>query len=154
MTPAPSTVASTPVQGVPFAAHTKVEICSSENGTASTRIPDATELTNHVGSVHAGALFTVGETASGRALMSALGDLLGHARVLVRKAEIRYLRLARGAITAHATLARPADEIRAQLRESHRADFSIGVRLLDPAGEAVAQMDVDWNISIRPAAAP
>lgn len=128
---------------VPFAAHARVEALAP----GRTRIPDAPELTNHIGSVHAGALFTVAESASGGAMMAAFGDLVAAgARPLVRRSEIRYLRVARGSITADASPAEPVDAVRARFAAAGRADFQVLVALADEGGQAVAEMDVIWNL--------
>jgi acyl-coenzyme A thioesterase PaaI-like protein len=132
---------------VPFAAHAKVEALAAPPGIGRARIPDAPELTNHIASVHAGALFTVAESASGAAMMAGFGDLVaGGVRPLVRRSEIRYLRIARGVIVAEATPAEPVEAIRARLAETGRADFEVKVALTDAAGERVAEMDVTWNL--------
>jgi acyl-coenzyme A thioesterase PaaI-like protein len=135
---------------VPFADHARVETLSAgpEGGVA--RIPDAPELTNHIASVHAGALFTLGETASGAAMLGAFADLMGQVRPVTRSSEIRYLRIARGAIEARGVLAEPATAIRARLDEAGKVDFAVDVALTDAAGEKVAEMTVTWNLSRRP----
>jgi acyl-coenzyme A thioesterase PaaI-like protein len=128
---------------VPFAAHAMVEILAP----GRTRIPDALELTNHIGSVHAGALFTVAETASGGAMVAAFGDLLAAgARPLVRRSEIRYLRVARGAIVAQASPAEPVEAVRARYAQAGKADFQLAVALADADGQTVAEMDVTWTL--------
>ena len=65
-------------QAVPFAGHLGLEITSISEGEAVVRLPERPELTNHVGSQHAGALFTLAETASGAAFVGAFfsGSLL------------------------------------------------------------------------------
>ncbi len=54
-----------------------LEISSVGAGEATVRLPERPELTNHVGSQHAGALFTVAEYASGAAFVSAFAERLG-----------------------------------------------------------------------------
>ena len=61
---------------------------------------------NHVQSQHAGALFTAGEAASGAAFISAFAERMGDITPLAEKAEIAYLKIARGDITATGTFAR------------------------------------------------
>ena len=61
-------------QAVPFAGHLGLEITSIAEGEAVVRLPERPELTNHVGSQHAGALFTVAETASGAAFVAAFAE--------------------------------------------------------------------------------
>ena len=64
------------------------------------RLPDRAELTNHVGSQHAGALFTVAEAASGAAFLGAFADRLAEVTPLARSAEISYEKIAKGPIEA------------------------------------------------------
>jgi len=140
----------TPVLGpVPFADHARVETLAAGPEGGLARIPEATELTNHIASVHAGALFTVGETASGAAMLGAFADLIGQVRPVTRKSEIRYLRIARGEITARPWLGEPADVVRTRLEAHGRVDFDVEVALSNLAGETVAEMTVTWNLSRR-----
>lgn len=137
---------------VPFAHHARVERLDATR----TRIPDAPELTNHIGSVHAGALFTLAETASGGAMMASFGAAVGEGvRPLVRRSEIRYLRVARGEIIATARIAEPAEAIADRLARDGRTDFEVAVALTDAEGQTVAEMDVTWNLARprQPAAA-
>ena len=67
-------------------------------------LPERAELTNHVGSQHAGALFTVAETASGAAFVGAFAERLGEVTPLARSAEISYEKIAKGPIEASARL--------------------------------------------------
>jgi acyl-coenzyme A thioesterase PaaI-like protein len=50
-------------EAVPFARHLGLEISSIGEGGAMVRLPDRPELTNHVGSQHAGALLTAADAA-------------------------------------------------------------------------------------------
>ena len=83
-------------QAVPFAGHLGLEITSVAEGEAVVRLPERAELTNHVGSQHAGALFTVAETASGAAFVGAFAERLGEVTPLARSAEISYEKIAKG----------------------------------------------------------
>ncbi len=148
--PSPSSATTRPLGAVPFADHAKVETLAAGPEGGLARIPEAAELTNHIASVHAGALFTVGETASGAAMLGAFADLIGQVRPVTRASEIRYLRIARGEITASAALAEPAEAVRARLEARGKVDFAVEVVLTDPVGETVAEMTVTWNLSRRP----
>lgn len=136
-----------PLGRVPFADHARVETLAAGPDAGLARIPEAAELTNHIASVHAGALFTVGETASGAAMLGAFGDLMGGVRAVTRKSEIRYRRIALGEINARAVLGEPAGAVRARLAEAGKADFDVEVVLANTAGETVAEMSVTWNLA-------
>src|SRR6185312_8922142 len=96
-------------QAVPFAGHLGLEITSVAEGEAVALLPERPELTNHVSSQHAGALFTVAETASGAAFVGAFAERMGDVTPLARSADISYEKIANGPIEAKATLGVPAD---------------------------------------------
>src|SRR5918996_1103660 len=89
---------------VPFVGHLGIEIVEVGPGEAIVRLPSRPELTNHVGSQHAGALFTAAETASGAAFVGAFAERLGEVTPLARRAEISYEKIAKGPIKARAKL--------------------------------------------------
>src|SRR4051794_23587239 len=66
---------------------------------------------NHVGTVHAGALFTLGEAASGVAIARQVLSVLGGAMPVTKTASIAYRRPARGRIRATAGVAESVDAI-------------------------------------------
>ena len=107
---------------------------------------DAQTLHNHVGTVHAGALFTLGEAASGVAIARNVAAALGGAMPVTRSASIAYKRPARGRIRATAGLAEPVDTISARLQRDGKASFDVNVALVDDAGTEVATMTVAWYV--------
>ena len=131
---------------IPFNQHVGLEVLEVGPGTGSVRLPDEPHLTNHVGSQHAGALFSAGEAASGAAFVGAFAEHLGLLTPLAKSASIEYLKLAKGPITATGMLERDVDELISEVDESGRAEFPIGVSLTDSEGTEVARMTVDWHI--------
>ena len=113
---------------------------------ATAVLPDNPELHNHVGSQHAGALFTVAETASGAAFVGAFAERMGEVRPLARSAEISYDRIAKGEITARARLGVPAEEALATLDADGVVEFPCEIELSDGAGEKVATATVRWHV--------
>jgi uncharacterized protein (TIGR00369 family) len=141
-------------QAVPFAGHLGLEIESVGAGEATVRLPERPELTNHVGSQHAGALFTVAENASGAAFVGAFAERLGEVTPLARSAEISYEKIARGPIEARAVLGMPGDEILATLDADGKVEFPCEIELLDGHGQRVAAATVHWHVRLnKPAAA-
>lgn len=138
---------------VPFAGHVGAVVESVGAGECVVTLPDEPHLRNHVGSLHAGALFTAAETASGGAFVGAFAEQMGGLRPLVREASIRYSKVARGPITARAAFATPIDEVRAALDRDGRADFDVDVTLSDAEGVDVAALQVRWNVKVLAAAA-
>jgi uncharacterized protein (TIGR00369 family) len=141
-------------QAVPFAGHLGLEIARVAEGEASVRLPERAELTNHVGSQHAGALFTVAETASGAAFVGAFAERLGDVTPLARAAEISYLKIAKGPIEASARLGVPAAEALAALDEEGKVVFPCEIELTDAAGERVATATVQWHVRLNQPAEP
>jgi uncharacterized protein (TIGR00369 family) len=134
---------------VPYIAHIGIEVTEMSEGAATAVLPDRPELHNHVGSQHAGALFGVAETASGAAFVGAFALRMGDVTPLARSAEISYVKVARGAIEARATLGMPAAEALAKLDADGRVDFSVEVELTDAEGDVVATATVDWNVRLK-----
>jgi uncharacterized protein (TIGR00369 family) len=147
-------IAAGMTQAVPFAGHLGLEIASVAAGEAVVRLPERAELTNHVGSQHAGALFTAAETASGAAFVGAFAERLGDVTPLASSAEISYEKIARGPIEATARLGMAAEEALATLDAEGKVEFPCEVELADGSGLRVATATVHWHVRLnKPAAA-
>lgn len=131
---------------VPFATHAGVEIVSLENGAASARLPQSDTSINHIGSQHAGALFTLGEAASGAAMSGAVADQLMSIRPVAAKASINYLKIAKGTIAAFAKTSLPGDAIKEGLAKDGKIQFDVTVSLRDQSEREVATMTVAWHL--------
>ena len=136
-------------QAVPFAGHLNVQITEITEGEATVLLPDLPELKNHVGSQHAGALFTAAETASGAAFVGAFAERMGDVTPLARSAEIAYERIANGEITAKATLGVDAAEALATLDAEGKVEFPCQVELSDADGQRVATATVHWHVRLK-----
>jgi uncharacterized protein (TIGR00369 family) len=136
-------------QVVPFVGHLGMEITSISEGEAVVVLPERTELTNHVGSQHAGALFTVAETASGAAFVGAFAERMGDVTPLARSAEIAYEKIARGPITANAKLGVGASEALRTLDTEGKVEFPCEIELTDQAGNRVATATVRWHVRLK-----
>jgi uncharacterized protein (TIGR00369 family) len=136
-------------QAVPFAAHLGLEIATIAEGEAVVRLPERHDLTNHVGSQHAGALFTVAETASGAAFVGAFAERMGDITPLVRSADIEYLKVAKGPIEAKAKLGVAKDEALATLDSEGKVEFPCEIKLTDREGTPVATATVRWHLRLK-----
>jgi acyl-coenzyme A thioesterase PaaI-like protein len=136
-------------QAVPFAGHLNVQITEISEGEATVLLPDLPELKNHVGSQHAGALFTAAETASGAAFVGAFAERMGDVTPLARSAEIAYEKIANGEITAKATLGVDATEALATLDAEGKVEFPCEVELSDGDGQRVATATVHWHVRLK-----
>ena len=133
---------------VPYNAHLGLEYTSLEPGRSVVRLPDDDHLRNHVGSQHAGALFSVAEAASGGAFVSVFAERLGDITPLASRASILYTKIARGPIDAEATLGQ-GDDLLAQLDSEGRVSFPVEVELRDRDGDTVASATVEWHVRLN-----
>ena len=109
-------------------------------------LPDQPDFHNHVAGPHAGAMFTLAESASGAIVLAAFGDQLGRAVPLAVRAEIGYTKLAMGPVTATATLGRPAAEVVAELDAGQRPEFPVEVSIRREDGAETAHMAIVWTL--------
>lgn len=136
-------------QAVPFAGYLGLEITKVGEGEAVVRLPERDELKNHVGSQHAGGLFTVAEAASGAAFVGAFAERLGEVTPLARNAEISYEKLAKGPIDAKATLGVDRGEALATLDADGKVVFPCEIELTDSEGRRVATATVHWHVRLN-----
>ncbi|HEY6549565.1 MAG TPA: DUF4442 domain-containing protein [Solirubrobacterales bacterium] len=139
---------------VPFAGHLGLEITHVAEGEALVLLPESHELTNHVGSQHAGALFTVAETASGAAFVGAFAERMGDVTPLARNAEISYEKIAKGPIEASAKLGVDPAAALATLDAEGKVVFPCEVELNDADGQRVATAIVQWHVRLNKPAEP
>jgi len=131
---------------IPFNTHIGLEVVEVADGRGVVRLPDSDDLHNHVGSQHAGGLFAAGEAASGAAFMGAFAEHLGGLTPLARSAEIDYRKLAKGPITATATLGEDVDGLLAKLESDGKVEFPVAIEMEDGDGQVVAGMTVRWHV--------
>lgn len=134
---------------VPFAKYLGVELKEVTRGHAVALLPDRPELLNHIATQHAGALFALGETASGGAMAGAFAPIILEVRPVASEATIHYLKPARGAIEAEATLTGDPDLLMSELQSEGRVRFPVAVALRNAAGDKVAELEVQWHVSMK-----
>lgn len=133
-------------QAVPFARHAGVKLTHVESGLARAELEQTPASANHIGTQHAGALFTLGETASGGAMAGMFADRILEVRPIAGEAQVRYTRLAKGRITAEARVAGARDSIIATLEREKKVAFDVTVTMSDADGKEVATMRVSWTV--------
>jgi uncharacterized protein (TIGR00369 family) len=132
---------------VPFNQALGIEIVDIGDRHASVRLPEDDRLLNHVGTQHAGALFTAGEWATGIAMSALLGDRVTSSVLLAERAEIAYRAPASGPIVA---TARPrSTDVLERLDADGRVRVTVDAGLVDRHGTVVAEMSVDWYAKPR-----
>jgi acyl-coenzyme A thioesterase PaaI-like protein len=133
-------------QAIPFNVHVGLETVTVAPDHGIVKLPDSPNLHNHVGSQHAGALFSLGEAASGAAFVGAFVELMGEITPLAESAEIAYRKLAKGEITATARFTEDRDALIARLNDEGRIRFPIAVEMANADGVLVAEMTVSWYV--------
>lgn len=133
-------------QAIPYNNHLGLEYLEVGDGRGVVRLPDDAALHNHVGSQHAGALFSAAEAASGGAFVGAFVEHMAGLVPLARSAEINYLKLARGPIDATATLSEDRSALVERLESDGKVEFPVTVELTDSGGQKVAEMTVNWHV--------
>jgi uncharacterized protein (TIGR00369 family) len=133
---------------VPLVATLGMEYVELSPTRAVVRLPDRAELHNHVGGPHAGVQFALGETASGALIITNFMDLMDRVTPLAAAADIRYLAIAKGDVTATATVEADRATILAELDEGKTPKFTVAVTINDESGTTTGEMNVRW--ALRP----
>ncbi|WP_299731517.1 DUF4442 domain-containing protein [uncultured Tateyamaria sp.] len=133
-------------KAIPFANHVGIELLEIADGRATAALDQRTETSNHIQTQHAGAMFTLGEAASGAALGGALAPVLLTVRPVAAGAQISYVKIAKGRLTATAQSSRPGAELLAELKEVGKVAFAVDVDIRDEAGDTVVNLRVDWHV--------
>src|SRR4051794_12636672 len=138
---------------VPFIGHLNLEGTEISAGEATVVLPERPELTNHVGSQHAGALFTAAEAAPGAAFVGAFAERMGDVTPLARDAEIHYEKIANGPIEARGRLGMAQQEALDKLDAEGKVEFPCEIVLTDAEGRQVASATVAWHVRLKEPAA-
>jgi acyl-coenzyme A thioesterase PaaI-like protein len=133
-------------QAIPFNRHVGLVVEEVAPGRGVVTLPDGEHLHNHVGSQHAGGLFSAGEAASGGAFLGAFAEHLGGLTPLAKSASIDYRKIARGPITAVGKLDGDVAELLAKIDAEGRVEFPVEVEMTDGDGNLVATMTVHWHV--------
>jgi acyl-coenzyme A thioesterase PaaI-like protein len=133
-------------QAIPFNKYLGLEVVGVADGSGSVRLPDDPNLLNHVGSQHAGALFSAAEAASGAAFVGAFLERMGEITPLAKAASIQYRKIAKGPIVATGTLGEDKATLLGRLDTDGRVEFTIDVSLKDENDVEVATVTVDWHV--------
>ena len=139
-------IRSVMAEAVPFAKYVGIELLEVGDGIAKARLIQRPDLSNHIGTMHAGALFTVAETASGAAVAGVFRELIGSIRPVAAEAKIAYLKLARGTISCTARTAEPGEALRRRLEAEQKVVFDVLVDLFREDGQPAAALSVAWHV--------
>ncbi|MEU5695130.1 DUF4442 domain-containing protein [Actinosynnema sp. NPDC020468] len=128
---------------VPFGNHTGVEITEISAERAVVEIPEESHLRNHLGTVHAGALFTAADIAGAAAFVGAAAHGLARVKMLVlRDSRVSFRKPAVGRVRAIGTVD-PRDVAKA-LAGSGRFDVDGRATIHDESGLLLAKLSFDY----------
>ncbi|MES2015243.1 MAG: PaaI family thioesterase [Pseudomonadota bacterium] len=132
---------------LPFVQLLGIKIDTIGPGTSTVSMPFDAKLTNHLGTPHAGALFTLAETASGAAMAGGFADLIMGLRPVAKESRIQYQKVAKGATRAEGRVPGDIAALKATLKADGKVAFPVEVDIFDEAGTLAAQVQVDWYLS-------
>lgn len=131
---------------VPMVGTLNLEFVSLDFQTAVMKLPDQQPFHNHIGGPHAGAMFTLGESASGALVMANFAEYLAEATPLAVEANIRYRKLAMGPVLATATMTRTREQILEELNTGSRPEFLVEISITTEDGTVTGEMTIVWTL--------
>ncbi len=134
---------------LPFVKLCGIQIDEIGPGTARVSMPEDQKLNNHLGSHHAGAMFTLAETASGAAMAGGFAELIMAMRPVAKEARIQYLKVAQGATHAKGRVPGDIATLKQVLSAEGKVAFPVEVDIFDATDTLVAQVQVDWYLSMK-----
>ncbi len=133
-------------RAVPFNRHVGVELIEVAEGRAAARLGHADELSNHVGTMHAAALFLVGEFAAAIAFVGAFAPHMEGIRFVARQVEIDYVEAATGSVTASGRYTIPVGKVLNDIASDGRTRTHAESEVRDEAGTLVATLRVTFDV--------
>lgn len=133
---------------IPYLAPHGLQAVQAADGSVTVHQPFRPALANYVGIVHAGAIYTLAETAAGIVANELVTHLGGF--ILLSGASVRYTRRVEGdaSATARADGAAAAAAL-ARFETEARAEITIGVVVTTPDGETAFTGSFDYALRRR-----
>ena len=135
------------METLPFTQLLGIRIDEIGPGTAKVSMPADPKLNNHLGTPHAGALFTLAETASGAAMAGGFAELIMGLRPVAKESRIQYQKVAKGATRAEGRVPGDIAALKATLKADGKIAFPVEVDVYDEHGTLAAKVQVDWYLS-------
>jgi acyl-coenzyme A thioesterase PaaI-like protein len=131
---------------VPMVGTLNLEFVELDAARAVLRMPDQQPYHNHIGGPHAGAMFTLGESASGALVLGNFAEFLGQVVPLAVEANIRYRKVAMGPVLATAVMTRTVAEVLAEMEAGTRPEFRVDITIATEDGTVTGEMYVVWTL--------
>lgn len=130
---------------VPFNNHVGVRVTEVGFATAVAEVADRPEMRNHLGTVHAGALFLAAEVACAGAFSGGLAARIAQVQSFVlRDSRVSFLRPATGRIRATGTIDENVVSTILAERAEGRYEIDGKALLNDDSGTLVGKVDFDY----------
>jgi uncharacterized protein (TIGR00369 family) len=128
----------------PYLVYLGLEVETLQDGAVALRLPLRQEVTNHLGIVHGGAQYGLGEATAIALASTVVGEQSKPSNVLTGSATIAYQRRAQGSLIGRASIPpEEASRLRADFAEQGRVRFQVAVELLDETNTVVTTLSVE-----------
>lgn len=108
------------------------------------------EYTNHLGTVHAAALFALAEGSGGQFLLNCFPGQAADVIPVVRKVEVIYKKPAQGVIVSKAQFKDTTiEKVQLELKTKQRTSLITTVELFDAENTKVFIANFEWFVTIR-----
>ena len=132
-------------RSIPFISTVGIVLDEIGLGSAKATLPARREVQNHMGTAHAGAVYSLGESASGGVVLSMFADQLPKVFIALKSSTVAHKKAAAGDVVATATLKEDPKAIRARYDETGKSDFEVPVALY--VGEVLtAEITFTWAV--------
>ena len=122
----------------PYTGSIRPRVIELRDGYARVAMRDRRAVRNHLDSVHAVALTNLGEVATGLALHYGLPS---HARAILTKLSIDFLKKGRGSLEAEADAPVPSGH--------DRVELTLYTTIRDQSGDEIARVTAHWLVGPR-----
>lgn len=113
-------------------------------------LKDHIQYSNHLGTVHASALFSLAEATAAQFLLQTFPEYQSNLVPVVRKVEVKYKKPALGQINSTAKFSNNTEEvIKSELQSRSRAIILLIVELWDKNAVNVMTANFEWFISTK-----
>jgi len=106
------------------------------------------EIENHLGSIHAGAIFTFAENASGEYLISQFPNLKDKVIPLLRESSIKYKKQALSTLRSEVSVD-DIEKFKTMFDKKGRASVIVDVKVFDEEGDVVCEGWFKWFVSTK-----
>jgi acyl-coenzyme A thioesterase PaaI-like protein len=130
---------------IPFNSAHKIKLKTFKKDCIETTLPYVRANHNHLKTIHACAMATIGEYTAGLLLLKNLG--LGQYRYILSHLEVKYHRQAKCELRGKAELSQDAlTQLKTNIQIGSKADIQLVTQLFNPQGECVSEIFSTWQV--------